>query len=228
MSLFDPFSAGPFASEDEFRSFKTDEEEEAHRHGYVANVVRTDRDGKIYADVTYTLAAPEIATPTGDKVGGTGEKTSAQQQALEDTDFEKLIACREGRRKDVYLDSLGKPTVGIGHLVVKGDNLKVGDRITDQQVTALFKKDSAPAMSAARSQALAAGISDAAFIPYLASVNFQLGTGWTGTFPRTWRMIVDGKYEDAAKALDETLWNKQTPVRVKDFQGALRRLPAKQ
>jgi lysozyme len=150
-----------------------------------------------------------------------------QPQDQEDADFEKLIAEREGRRNDVYKDSLGKLTVGIGHLVVASDNLKFRDRINDEQVTSLFKKDSAPAMHAARSQALEAGITDAAFIPYLASVNFQLGVRWTATFPHTWKMIVDGKYEEAATALDGTLWAEQTPVRVKDFQNALRSLPAK-
>jgi lysozyme len=153
---------------------------------------------------------------------------SAQQQDQEDTNFEKLIAEREGRRNDVYKDSLGKLTVGIGHLVVPSDHLNFGERISDEQIDAFFEKDSAPAMQAARSQASAAGITDSAFIPYLASVNFQLGIGWTNTFPHTWKMIVDGKYEDAAKALDGTLWAEQTPVRVKDFQNALRSLPPKQ
>ena len=145
----------------------------------------------------------------------------------EEIAFEKLVALREGRRNDVYLDTLNKPTVGIGHLVVPGDNLGVGDVITDAQVSAFFQKDGAASMSAARSQAAEAGITDTAFLPYLASVNFQLGTAWTGTFPNTWRMIVDGHYEDAAKALDGTKWAQQTPVRVKDFQGALRKLPLK-
>ena len=58
-------------------------------------------------------------------------------------------------------------------------------------------------------------------------MNFQLGTAWTGTFPNTWRMIVNGRYEDAAEALDGTKWAQQTPVRVKDFQDALRKLPPK-
>jgi lysozyme len=83
-------------------------------------------------------------------------------------------------------------------------------------------------MSAARAQAEEAGITDSAFIPYLASVNFQLGTKWTAKFPRTWKMIVDGAYADAANALDGTIWAKQTPVRVKDFQDALRKLAAKE
>ncbi len=146
----------------------------------------------------------------------------------EDAAFENLMALREGRETTVYLDSLGKPTVGIGHLVLPEDNLKVGDTITDEQVDALFKKDGAAAMAAARSQAATAGITDSAFIPYLASVNFQLGTQWTATFPHTWNLIVNGDYEGAANALDGTIWAKQTPIRVKDFQDALRRLPAKQ
>lgn len=151
---------------------------------------------------------------------------SDQQQ--EDAVFQQLMALREGRRNVVYLDNLGKPTVGIGHLVLPGDNLEVGDQITDAQVDALFRKDGAAAMSAARAQAEEAGITDSAFIPYLASVNFQLGTKWTAKFPRTWKMIVDGDYEDAANALDGTIWAKQTPVRVKDFQDALRKLAAKE
>jgi GH24 family phage-related lysozyme (muramidase) len=154
------------------------------------------------------------------------DETPAQQQ--EDDAFENLMAEREGRCTKVYLDTLKKPTVGIGHLVLPEDGLEVDDVITDAQVTVFFRKDSAAAMGAARSQAQQAGISDSAFIPYLASVNFQLGPHWTTTFSNTWKMIVDGEYEAAAAALDGTLWERQTPVRVRDFQGALRRLPPKQ
>jgi GH24 family phage-related lysozyme (muramidase) len=152
----------------------------------------------------------------------------SDQQQQEDAAFEKLMALREGRETTVYADSLGKPTVGIGHLVRPEDNLEIGDTITDEQVDAFFKKDGAAAMAAARSQASAAAITDSAFIPYLASVNFQLGTKWTATFPHTWKMIMDGEYENAAQALNGTIWAKQTPVRVKDFQDALRRLPPKE
>jgi len=148
-------------------------------------------------------------------------------QDQEEAAFENLMALREGRRTTVYRDSLQKLTVGIGHLVLDEDDLKEGDTISDKQVDTFFRKDSAAAMAAARSQASEAGITDSTFIPYLASVNFQLGTHWTATFPHTWKMIVDGDYESAAQALDGTVWAKQTPVRVKDFQDALRRLPTK-
>ncbi len=144
-----------------------------------------------------------------------------------DAEFEKLAAQREGRKNVVYKDSLGKLTTGIGHLVLASDHLVLGQTISDAQVDMFWKADSAAAMAAARHQAEQAGITDPKFLPYLASVCFQLGTGWINKFPNTWKMICKGEYETAAVALGGTLWAKQTPVRVADFQGALRRLPAK-
>jgi GH24 family phage-related lysozyme (muramidase) len=175
--------------------------------------------------VPATAKAPEKITHP-DHATQTVEPGDSQRQQ-EDADFEKLIVLREGQKNVVYRDSLGKPTVGIGHLVVPDDALNVGDRITDEQVDAFFKKDSATAMGAARSQAAEAGITDSAFIPYLASVNFQLGTGWTRNFPRTWKLIIEGKYQEAADQAAESIWAKQTPVRLRDFQDALRKLPPK-
>ena len=180
---------------------------------------------EVCASVPGTAKAPEKVTHP-DHATPTVEPGDSQRQQ-EDAEFEKLMALREGRENVVYRDSLGKPTVGIGHLVVPDDALNVGDKITDEQVDAFFKKDSATAMSAARSQAAEAGIRDAAFIPYLASVNFQLGTGWTRNFTRTWNLIVEGKYQEAAAEAAQSVWAKQTPVRARDFQDALRKLPPK-
>ena len=141
--------------------------------------------------------------------------------------LEKLLRQREGVRYVVYLDSLKKPTVGIGHLVTAADKLKVGDRIDDKRVTEFFKKDSAKALAAAKNQAARAKITDGNFIIYLASVNFQLGTDWYKTFKKTWKYILDGKYKEAAAEVKKSRWNSQTPVRAKDFQQALLSLPAK-
>src|SRR5262245_54031382 len=138
--------------------------------------------------------------------------------------LEQLLRQREGVRTKVYLDSLKKPTVGIGHLVTPADKLKVGDEITDKQVSEFFKKDSAKALSAAKSQAAQAGIRDSNFIVYLASVNFQLGTRWNTIHKKTWALIIQGKYEEAAVEAGKSTWAKQTPIRVKGFQQALRAL----
>lgn len=52
----------------------------------------------------------------------------------------------EGKRLDVYLDTEGLKTVGIGHLIKKTDppeirDLKVGDKITEEQCVQLFEQD---------------------------------------------------------------------------------------
>ena len=141
--------------------------------------------------------------------------------------LEQLLRQREGVETKVYKDSEGKLTVGIGHLVTSADKLKLGDEITDAQVSEFFKKDSAKALAAAKSQASQAGISDSDFIVYLASVNFQLGTSWNKDHKKTWSLIMDGDYEGAALECEKSKWARQTPVRVKDFQGALRALPGK-
>lgn len=142
-------------------------------------------------------------------------------------ELESLLKLREGCRTTVYRDSLGKPTVGIGHLVLDSDQLEVGDVISDEFVDAFFRKDSAGALHAALLQMQEAGITDQHFIPYLTSVCFQMGVAWTAKFPNTWKMIVNGDYPRAALALNGTPWQAQTPVRVQDFQAALRLLPAK-
>jgi hypothetical protein len=111
--------------------------------------------------------------------------------------------------------------------VTPADKLKVGDEITDEQVSEFFKKDSAKAVSAAKTQASQAGISDSNFIVYLASVNFQLGTGWNKVHKKTWKLIMEGKYDEAADEAGKSSWAKQTPIRVKDFQQALRALAKK-
>ena len=90
-----------------------------------------------------------------------------------------------------------------------------------------FKKDSAKALSSAQRQAGRAKISDKEFVVYLASVNFQLGSGWYKIFKKAWACIMAGKYEDAAKEVKNSRWYKQTPVRGKDFCRALVKLAGK-
>lgn len=52
-----------------------------------------------------------------------------------------LIRLFEGERLKVYLDPIGKPTVGVGHLVRPKDKLKVGQRITKAQSEAFLIED---------------------------------------------------------------------------------------
>jgi GH24 family phage-related lysozyme (muramidase) len=135
--------------------------------------------------------------------------------------LQSLLEDREGNEDVVYLDTLKRPTVGIGHLVQSGDKLKVGDKIDKARITAFFKKDSAAALAAAKSQASKAGIKDSDFIVFLASVNFQLGTDWYKEHKKTWALIMEGQYSAAADEVKKSRWHSQTPKRTKDFMGAL-------
>jgi lysozyme len=139
----------------------------------------------------------------------------------------KILTLREGLRDRVYLDSRGLPTGWIGHLILPSDNLKVGDPIPEAVGETWFEHDTAAAIAAAERQAAQAGVVSLDFIIALANVNFQLGVLWTAKFPNTWALIIEGAYDNAIDALDDSAWAKQTPVRVHDFQDALAALPNK-
>lgn len=47
----------------------------------------------------------------------------------------------EGARDVVYRDVAGYPTVGVGHLVAPEDGLRVGDRVTEDQILDFFEQD---------------------------------------------------------------------------------------
>ncbi|MBB3035270.1 lysozyme [Alteriqipengyuania lutimaris] len=55
--------------------------------------------------------------------------------------MQRALAQEEGMRLTVYRDVAGYPTVGIGHLVLPEDGLKVGDRITRKQAMDFLASD---------------------------------------------------------------------------------------
>lgn len=141
--------------------------------------------------------------------------------------FKQHMIPEEGNRNDVYRDTRGIPTVGIGHRVVPADNLKVGDWISDARKEALWRQDSEKALREAQQQMKEAAITDPEFIIPLASVNFQVGTEWYKDFSKTWALILKGDYKAAALEAQKSKWYKQSPDRVEAFQKALRALPPK-
>ena len=139
------------------------------------------------------------------------------------------IKKREGVVYQVYLDTLGNPTAGIGHLLTKAELKKypVGSNVSKDQVNAWFERDFKKAEKAALKQAKEMGIDSEDFINALISVNFQLGEGWTKKFYSTYPALVRGDYAQAVHNLQKSLWMKQTPVRVNDFIAAILQLPEK-
>ena len=132
----------------------------------------------------------------------------------------------KGFENKVYLDSLGKPTVGVGHLLTEEQNkkYKVGDIVPDNILDKWLKEDSLKAWKAALKQSEDLNINDLDFIDSLASVNFQLGTNWFKIHKNTWKFLQTKEYDKAANEAQDSTWFKQTPIRVQDFQKAIRNL----
>jgi len=144
---------------------------------------------------------------------------------------------REGSVSKSYLDSLGKLTGGVGHLLLE-DEKKIypkGTKIPKDVRERWMAKDSIKAWDAAVEQASDLGVSEhEQFIEALGSVNFQMGTNWMKKFPSAYKALKSGDFKEAIDQLEwvnprkkekgASNWKKQTPVRVKDFVGAIREL----
>lgn len=139
--------------------------------------------------------------------------------------LEGLLAKREGKVMQVYADHLGKLTAGIGHLLTGTElkSLKLGDAVTEKQVSDWFAKDCQKAVKKAEEQAEELGIHHSWFMVVLASANFQLGdfkAVFTGSYP----LLKAGDFRGAIAGIQASKWMKQTPVRATDMIDAIRML----
>ena len=148
-------------------------------------------------------------------------------------DYLEHLELREGNVEYVYLDSLGKPTCGVGHLLTERERqvYQVGDEVSEEQRTAWLEADAAKAWEAAAQQIEDLGIEDAEFIIVLGSVNFQLGTRWMDKFPSAYKALKNKDYDEAIRQVStgsgkdgQSKWKEQTPVRVEDFVTAIDKL----
>ena len=140
--------------------------------------------------------------------------------------FSEHILLREGRKPKSYYDTEEKMTGGIGHLLTPEEIIKYPENtiIPDEQTDAWFKADQKKSFKAALSQAKKLKIYNPDFVNALASVNFQLGPSWYKKHVETWRLLEEGNYDEATTEAANSIWNEQTPVRVADFQEAIKKL----
>ena len=137
--------------------------------------------------------------------------------------LQEFLESREGKRYDVYLDSVGKPTVGIGHLVLKEDNLKVGDRVTEEQIAIWFDKDIKKALNKALAQCQELNINDEETVNIFTSANFQLGD-FKSVFSSSFDLIKNKRYSKAILNIATSKWMQQSPIRAGDMISAITKL----
>lgn len=111
----------------------------------------------------------------------------------------------EGVRYQVYRDVAGYPTIGVGHLVLPEDNLRLGDTISHDRAMALLEQDLAKAEEGVVNLVGDLPVNQNEF-DALVDLVFNVGEGTVSETksPRLNAAIEDGDYEAIAEELEYT------------------------
>jgi len=129
------------------------------------------------------------------------------------------IRDHEGCVDTVYLDSLGKATIGIGHLVQphERERYKEGVVISADDIEDLFLIDLNRACAGAE-QLISENYKGDRRLPQeiehvIVEMVFQLGKTGVSKFRKMWKALSDGDQKEAAAQMKDSRWHSQTPVR---------------
>jgi lysozyme len=136
--------------------------------------------------------------------------------------FDKLLESvkkHEGYKNTVYLDTLNKRTVGVGHLCVE-DFWEDGKEYEEKFLMDILQKDLQGAIDGAEELCKDLKISDDAKIIIIEMI-FQLGKTGVSKFRNMWKALQQDppNYEEAAVQMLDSRWAKQTPNRAKEMAG---------
>ncbi len=119
--------------------------------------------------------------------------------------FKQALIEEEGVRYTVYRDVAGYPTVGVGHLILPEDGLRVGDQVDRAQVLQFLETDLAKAEQGARLLVGDLPLHQHEFDALLDLVyNVGLGNVSISESPRLNTAIRDRDYDAIAAELDYT------------------------
>ena len=122
----------------------------------------------------------------------------------------------EGYRNKVYLDTLGKRTVGVGHLCV--EDFWEDDKEYDEKfLLEILEKDLGQAIIGARELMMEHGCMDIneKAEEILIEMVFQLGKTGVSKFKNMWKALSELNYVGASYEMLDSRWAKQTPNRAK-------------
>ena len=122
----------------------------------------------------------------------------------------------EGYRNKVYLDTLGKRTVGVGHLCVE-DFWEDNKEYEESFLMEILQKDLQEAIRGARElmeERDCLNIDEKAE-ELLIEMVFQLGKTGVSKFNNMWKALAEQNYIGASFEMLDSRWAKQTPNRAK-------------
>lgn len=132
--------------------------------------------------------------------------------------LKERIKKHEGFVSRIYEDSLGKKTIGYGHLITPQDHFEEGVDYDQEILEDLFDDD----FNVARDQALSIvhnnklEIHQDAF-EVLIEMCFQLGVGNVLKFKKMIKALKNQDYCEASRQMLDSEWNKQTPQRCQEL-----------
>ena len=134
--------------------------------------------------------------------------------------YDKLLESvkkHEGYKNHVYLDTLGKRTVGVGHLCVE-DFWEDDKEYEEDFLMDILKKDLQQAIRQADDMCKNLTISDDAKIIIIEMI-FQLGGNGVSKFRKMWQALQQDPpdYAEASVQMLDSRWAKQTPNRAKEM-----------
>jgi len=131
--------------------------------------------------------------------------------------LKERIKQHEGFRRTVYLDSLGKRTVGYGHLCVE-DHWEDGKEYDKEYLDKIFDQDFQNAFDQCQNfcNEHDLDITETA-TEVLIEMIFQLGIGNVGKFRRMIAALKDKDYEVASLEMLDSKWAEQTPARAEEL-----------
>ena len=141
-----------------------------------------------------------------------------------------LLQREEGVVYNIYLDHLGYPTFGVGHLITREDEeygQPVGTPVSEERVMAVFREDLQEKIDAT------AGLlgDDWWNLPavcqkILVSMVFQMGRRGVGNFRNFLAAVRVHDWPTAADEMLDSRWARQTPARANRHSNEIRALAA--
>lgn len=120
----------------------------------------------------------------------------------------------EGVRLDAYQDTLGNLTVGVGHLCTFGDNLTIGDTISEDRCEQLFNADLDRAVGECKKIIQNFNALPETAQEVLVNMCFNMGPIRLLQFHHFLEALKAGRYVIAAAEMKNSLWYKQVGARA--------------
>ena len=133
----------------------------------------------------------------------------------------------EGCVYAVYLDHLGLPTCGVGHLLKPDDPeyaMEVGDSVSEERVAELFEKDIAWTITDC--QKLFSGFDELPLPARLVVCNmmYNMGANRMAGFRKFKIAVEDADWQKAADEMHDSRWRRQVPNRAERLISRMREL----